>query len=342
MHSIRQIREHDHIAQIRQVFLSPSDIFANELPPTVSYEPSEVGTLASYLTNQETELHGYDSLQICSNVAEGLSALHQHGVAHNDVQCGNILLFRSEGSEQRLSAKLAGFGSISFLSSARVSTPWAAAPELFAPQSSAYEGSIALGDSVDPVCLQAPKGTCHDLYSLGLLCWAVHLRLANPFLHYLFDDAVLTPSQATARHWAQVSFQDGDNFTDSHTEGGCIRLSAKLSGTDLRAVQSLKADPTDRLLGVVQQTFKDSKVTDSSSYLQKAVSRLCLHSPKSRSLGAAMAALQGKRKFFNSATEDKTKVEPSIWEKGWMLSLQPESRMASFNQHLAIKGSISI
>ncbi|KAI1380122.1 hypothetical protein F4677DRAFT_462978 [Hypoxylon crocopeplum] len=344
MHSIRQIREHDHIAQIRRVFLSPPDIFANELPPKILYETFEIGTLTSYLESEETELLGYEPLQICSDVAEGLSALHQHGIAHNDVRCDNVLLFRSEKSNNRLSAKLAGFGSISCCSGARVPTPWAAAPELFTPRSNNDGGTDGLGETTDPSGhggLLAPTGTSHDLYSLGLLCWAVHLRSANPFLHGLFEEAVLTPSQTAARHWAQISFQSSRCVSKPQTESGCTRSSSELSRTVLKAVQLLKADSSDRLLRVIEHTSKVSDATDSSSYLQKAVSCLCLHSPQSRSMGAAITALQGKRNFFSPVTENQDKGETSIWEKGWILSLQPESRMTSFNQHLAIQGSTS-
>jgi serine/threonine protein kinase len=80
MFSIPEIRKHAHLVQILKVFQPP----LIHVIPHLVYEYSKHGNLSSYLENGE--LLGYDPLHICRDVGEGLSALHRHGIMHNDVK----------------------------------------------------------------------------------------------------------------------------------------------------------------------------------------------------------------------------------------------------------------
>ncbi|KAM5349443.1 hypothetical protein ACJ41O_005948 [Fusarium nematophilum] len=131
--------------------------------PSLVLEYADAGTLHEAINNEAIPKRL--GLKLCLDVANGLSALHECGIIHSDVKPANILLFTNE--KLGLIAKVADFG-YSLVESgegARLAgtVPWTA-PEW--------------GEWI-PIDKLAKA----DIYSFGLLVWAVMTNSNAPFQH---------------------------------------------------------------------------------------------------------------------------------------------------------------
>ncbi|KAH6900177.1 hypothetical protein B0T10DRAFT_554713 [Thelonectria olida] len=131
--------------------------------PSLVLEYADAGTLHEAINNDAIPKRR--RLKLCLDVANGLSALHECGIIHSDVKPANILLFTDE--KLGLIAKVADFG-YSLVESgegARLSgtVPWTA------PEWSQWIPIDRLAKT--------------DIYSFGLLVWAVMTNSKEPFQH---------------------------------------------------------------------------------------------------------------------------------------------------------------
>ena len=121
---------------------------------------------------------------LCSDIASGLSALHNCGIVHGDVKPENILVFPRIGSQESYTAKLTDFGH-SVLAYENLNAPPAFTPLFGAPELE-EQSSFSFQDM---------KQT--DVYSYGLvvLCLVVGRNCCSDFdsqlLSYKLDDSII-------------------------------------------------------------------------------------------------------------------------------------------------------
>lgn len=152
--------------------------------PRLLLEAADYGNLAQFLaTNDESRMWKVKS-NLIIDVASGVKMLHNHGVAHCDLKLDNILVFRSERSDQvpfgcEFQAKVCDFGFSVIVTDYEEGTKFAAkagtepwnAPEL------TFGTEISISD--------LPKA---DIYSLSLLCSRVFMEGGNPFTGLTMED----------------------------------------------------------------------------------------------------------------------------------------------------------
>jgi len=73
-------------------------------------EYADEGSLEALLEERGKELSWETKFRLLRDVAAGIHALHSCDIVHNDVKCGNVLIFNS-GSSRRFVAKISDFGS---------------------------------------------------------------------------------------------------------------------------------------------------------------------------------------------------------------------------------------
>ena len=151
----------------------------NSLPFCLVTEYADLGSLDSYLCNHSNQLDWVIKVQLLTDVANGLRALHECDVVHNDVKCGNILLFLAGSpSTQKLSAKIADFGcSVPLAVTNHVEQR--AGTLLFAPPEAYRE--------------DCPVLPCRDVYAFGLVILHV-ARETPPFVE--IEDGVFEMKQS--------------------------------------------------------------------------------------------------------------------------------------------------
>ncbi|KAF3941712.1 hypothetical protein ABW19_dt0205259 [Dactylella cylindrospora] len=167
--SFRPIHGHQNIVKLFDIGweLDPED--SSLRWPVLIMEYADRGSLKDFLQG-ERHLSPQKKFKICLDVSKGLEALHRCGIIHGDLKTDNVLVFTNPSSESGLAdqfiAKLGDFGAsiadngeLSRL--AYTSRPWNA-PEYL---------EVLDGEGL--------KRT--DVYSLGLLIWAVIIDGKNPF-----------------------------------------------------------------------------------------------------------------------------------------------------------------
>ncbi|KAH6891535.1 hypothetical protein B0T10DRAFT_605779 [Thelonectria olida] len=161
------IREHPNIVDILDLGweTDPKDWIVKW--PVLILEYADQGAMTAFLAQMKFSLETMTKL--CLDIARGLTTLHDCGIIHGDLKMDNVLIFTntgvSSGSINRYTAKLADFGaSLVELDGTRLPSftrPWNA-PECF--------------EKLDHTGLKK-----FDIYSFGLLCWAVILGGKGPF-----------------------------------------------------------------------------------------------------------------------------------------------------------------
>jgi serine/threonine protein kinase len=161
------IKEHPNIIDILDLGWETDPRHWKVKWPVLILEYADQGTLKAFLARSKFSLE--TRAKLCHDVARGLTVLHESGIIHGDLKMDNILIFTNpgviSGSINRYTAKLADFGaSLVELDGKRkpsFTKPWNA-PECF--EKLEYTGLKKF-----------------DIYSFGLLCWAVMLGGKNPF-----------------------------------------------------------------------------------------------------------------------------------------------------------------
>lgn len=161
---LRRLPRHSHI-------ISLLDAFRDENSPNLLLlvlEFADAGDLAGFLLAGLDTADGIDgesrqhrrklSLQLFTQVVEGVAFLHKRNVLHRDLKPQNVLLFRSAPASGDLRAVVGDFGSSKTLSSTAalaqtvVGSPLYMSPELLESE---------------------PHGTPTDIWSLGCLLYEV-------------------------------------------------------------------------------------------------------------------------------------------------------------------------
>ncbi len=209
--------------------------------PVLIIEYADQGTMTAFLSQSKFSLE--TRTKLCLDIVRGLTVLHECGIIHGDLKMDNVLIFTnagvSAGSINKYTAKLADFGAslveLDGKTSPSFTMPWNA-PECF--------------EELDHTGLQK-----FDIYSFGLLCWAVMLGGKNPF----------RVVKSVADHLCP------DDFDSS--------------------LESLKkADKGSRLLGLAQQSF-----TQAFGHMNPpiaAIDATLQLEPGKRDLAAVVSALE--------------------------------------------------
>ena len=126
-------------------------------------EYADLSSLEAYLSRHSQQLDWSIKASLICDIANGLLALHACDIIHNDVKCGNILLFLPPSSNTKLVAKLCDFGGSVPLAVTNSLKRKAATQAFAAPE--AYFASSEVLPS-------------RDIYSLGLAI--LHIVTGNP------------------------------------------------------------------------------------------------------------------------------------------------------------------
>jgi serine/threonine protein kinase len=108
-----QILRHPALSKHENIINLVGVTWEEELPeynlglnPALLLDFADLGTLGDVL-QQEQPLSFQDKVEVCYDVGQGLSSLHEYGIIHGDVKAENVLV-RSRG-ERKWIAKLADF-----------------------------------------------------------------------------------------------------------------------------------------------------------------------------------------------------------------------------------------
>jgi serine/threonine protein kinase len=161
-----------------------------------------------------------------ADIADGITALHDHDIVHADLKPSNILLFPDINSPSKLTAKISDFGFVGII----ISTPYGRQKGLAGdrPRGGTAEWSA-------PECLENPDTwfsngslehpqykACIDIYSFGLLSSYIALdgqtpleyvpNLSNAKLSDTMRDKVVTRLE---EHYCQDSLDGEKSFKES-------------------------------------------------------------------------------------------------------------------------------
>ncbi|KAK6362265.1 hypothetical protein TWF730_005961 [Orbilia blumenaviensis] len=187
--------------------------------PVLIFERAE-GNLESFLKDDNATLDEMDRYHFCLDIAEGLFALHEVGIAHGDLKPSNVLIFKENKHDHfRYVAKLADFGlsvdeNTATNAQKRILRGWT--PGWIAPEIEEYSEhrEIATMD----IDFKAA-----DVYALGLVIWSVLLLKGTiPRLEPTDDPA-------------SVFLQDLKNFSgllESNIVATLMRVMPKLLSRD--------------------------------------------------------------------------------------------------------------
>lgn len=161
------IRQHPNIVDILDLAWETDPENWKVKWPVLVLEYADQGTMTAFLAQSKFSIE--TRTKLCLDIACGLTVLHESGIIHGDLKMNNVLIFVNASvapvSMNRFTAKLADFGtSLVDLDGRRYPSftkPWHA-PECF--------------EKLESTGLQK-----FDIYSFGLLCWAVMLDGKNPF-----------------------------------------------------------------------------------------------------------------------------------------------------------------
>ena len=154
--------------------ISLYDIAFRDLRPVMIVELAK-DTNTDYLMERRTagERVGWDTkARFCTEVPDGLRALHGSEIVHGNIKGENILLFADLENEGELTAKIAGFGFSSTAISIRLGGGTGGTPFFCAPE-----------------CLSTAKAKMReyenkptkDNYAFGLFVWQVAMDGETPY-----------------------------------------------------------------------------------------------------------------------------------------------------------------
>ncbi|KAK6527425.1 hypothetical protein TWF694_004414 [Orbilia ellipsospora] len=112
-----QILRNDYLAQRPEIVKlfgvcwAHGDSTGDNVLPALILEAAELGDMDSFFFHQvgQKEVTIRKALGLCIDIATGIQAIHEIGVAHCDIKPKNILLFKSKS--EGINAKIADFGS---------------------------------------------------------------------------------------------------------------------------------------------------------------------------------------------------------------------------------------
>ncbi|KAF2474444.1 uncharacterized protein BDR25DRAFT_340904 [Lindgomyces ingoldianus] len=166
----QRIRANKNIAKLRDVIWNPHADDSGRYWPQLLMEYAEFGTLSSFYDLGYHSSDVEEEVGWCFAIGDALKCLHQCGIIHGDIKPENVLIFRSDSCQDKLTItpKLADFGfavidgdNSSYIPGGTF--PWTA-PEISAPN------------------LRPDDLYKCDIYSFGLLVWFVFGGGITPFL----------------------------------------------------------------------------------------------------------------------------------------------------------------
>jgi serine/threonine protein kinase len=200
--------------------------------PVLVMEYADQGTLVDYF-DHEPELSFSTRKMLCTDIANGLLALHNCGIVHGDLKLEKVLVF-SVDDARPARARLSDFGG-ALLDSDMLELIPMATPPWNAPEWRVDRPISRLLSS--------------DIYSLGLRIWRVVLNGKNPF-----DDTELFPASPTREQFAML---DTEKTMDALFLGKA-RQSVSKWGADVDqelisnvSSASIRTDEGDRDLNLV-------------------------------------------------------------------------------------------
>jgi serine/threonine protein kinase len=85
------LRKHPNIVHLHSFMWDTQSNLANALAPSLILEYADLGTVSDFQDSDRLILHADAKLQICLDVAQGLSFLNTCGIIHGDVKCEYVL-----------------------------------------------------------------------------------------------------------------------------------------------------------------------------------------------------------------------------------------------------------
>jgi serine/threonine protein kinase len=101
------IRHHENVVDLLGLGWETDNLDYSRLWPVLVVEWANHGTLLDVIRAQSLDVN--IKLELCRDIARGLSAIHECAVVHGDVKCQNILVFACETREHGYLAKIADF-----------------------------------------------------------------------------------------------------------------------------------------------------------------------------------------------------------------------------------------
>ena len=206
--------------------------------PILVLEYASLGDLSSFLKKSSPDME--TRMGICSDVTNGLLALHQLGIAHGDIKFENVLIFPEQSTSSSYIAKLTDFGFAIVCNGTGTKRLNAGTPPWNSPE---------WLDLVDE-----KRVPLTDIYSLGLLIWRCILKGQNPFEQPPF--ASLPTSERAQEIEARKrndQLLDDALFSISHVEGVTSNMMDMLR-------HSLRADPEKRDLMQILQLLRPASL----------------------------------------------------------------------------------
>lgn len=161
------IKAHPNIVDILDLGWETDPENGKDKWPVLILEYADQGTMTAFLSQSRFSLE--TRTKLCLDVAKGLTVLHESGISHGDLKMENVLIFTNKGvdtaSVNKYTAKLADFG--------------ASLVEQDGKRSPSHSKPWNATECFDRLDFEGLKKL--DVYSFGLLCWAVMLGGRNPF-----------------------------------------------------------------------------------------------------------------------------------------------------------------
>jgi serine/threonine protein kinase len=204
------LRMHPNIVDLKGIAWDFEDEERRNPCPLLLEERASEGSLEQFWKARNlTRMPFKIKVALCSDIANGLSALHKCGIVHGDVKPENILVFPQRGSQEAYTAKLTDFGH-SVLAYENLDAPPALTPQFSAPELE-EQSSFSFLDM---------KQT--DVYSYGLvvLCVVMGRDCCSDFgsmlLSYKLDDSII---RRATRLLEREDRQNNDSDFDLTTLG---------------------------------------------------------------------------------------------------------------------------
>ncbi len=85
------LRKHPNIVRLHSFMWDTQSKLASALAPSLILEYADLGTVSDFQDSDRLIVHADTKLQICLDVAKGLSFVNECGIIHGDVKCEYVL-----------------------------------------------------------------------------------------------------------------------------------------------------------------------------------------------------------------------------------------------------------